>query len=39
MRKLKERREQIVKTKVVDVIELRIFQPVALRDQLLKHIL
>ena len=29
----------IVKTKVVDLIELRIFQPVALRDQLSKHTL
>ena len=35
----KQRREQKLKTKVVDLIELRIFQPVALRDQLSKHTL
>ena len=33
----KKHREKTVKTKVVDLIELSIFQPVALRDQLSKH--
>ena len=34
-----ENKREILHNKVVDLIELRTFQPVALRDQLSKHTL
>ena len=39
MKNVKNTLTKIVKANVVDLIELRIFQPVALRDQLSKHAL